>query len=192
MREAKSVQRMPEAKLRGASMDFVEPHGPVGRQHCRCDPGGDLIAEAAMWLRRTGKPLGRSLDRSASVFADRFFSTTRPLRLRMATDAGAFRIADQRSAWSCAKRNPFSECRWRSCWELPWISRSRMAMSVASIADAISAEIRGAATSMPALRRCFRRRRTSERVKQGSESRRLDIVLRRTREFKSPQGVLAP
>ena len=33
MREAKSVQRMPEAKLLGASMDLAEPHGRVGRQH---------------------------------------------------------------------------------------------------------------------------------------------------------------
>jgi len=36
MREAKSVQRMPEAKLLGASMDFAEPHGHDGRQHRRC------------------------------------------------------------------------------------------------------------------------------------------------------------
>ena len=46
------------------------------------------------------------------------------------------RIADKRPAWSCAKRNPFSEDRWRSYWELPWVSRSRMAMTAASIADA--------------------------------------------------------
>jgi hypothetical protein len=31
MREAKSVQRMPVAKLLGASMDFAEPHGHDGR-----------------------------------------------------------------------------------------------------------------------------------------------------------------
>jgi len=29
MREAKSVRRMPEAELLGASMDFAEPHGHV-------------------------------------------------------------------------------------------------------------------------------------------------------------------
>ena len=31
MRGAKPVQRMPEAKLLGASMGFAEPHGHVGR-----------------------------------------------------------------------------------------------------------------------------------------------------------------
>ena len=31
MREAKPVQRMPEAKLLGASMGFAEPHGHGGR-----------------------------------------------------------------------------------------------------------------------------------------------------------------
>ena len=50
-------------------------------------------------------------------------------------DACAYRIADQRPAWSCAKQNPFSECRRRSCWELPRILRSRMAMTAASVAD---------------------------------------------------------
>jgi hypothetical protein len=35
MREAKSVQRTPEAKLLGASRDFAEPHGHDGRQHRR-------------------------------------------------------------------------------------------------------------------------------------------------------------
>jgi hypothetical protein len=49
---------------------------------------------------------------------------------------GAFRIADGRLAWSCAQQNPFSECRRRSFWELPWVLRSRKAMSAASIADA--------------------------------------------------------
>jgi len=32
MREAKPVQRMPEATLLGASMGFAEPHGHVGRR----------------------------------------------------------------------------------------------------------------------------------------------------------------
>ena len=49
----------------------------------------------------------------------------------------ACRIADQRLAWSCAKRNRFNECRRRSDWEHLSVSRSRMAMSAASIADAV-------------------------------------------------------
>jgi hypothetical protein len=36
MREAKPVQRMPEAKRLGASKGFAEPHGHVGRQPRRC------------------------------------------------------------------------------------------------------------------------------------------------------------
>jgi hypothetical protein len=36
MRAAQPVQRMPEAKLRGASMGCAEPHGHAGRQHRRC------------------------------------------------------------------------------------------------------------------------------------------------------------
>ena len=36
MRGGKPVQRMPVAKLLGASMGFPEPHGHVGRQHRRC------------------------------------------------------------------------------------------------------------------------------------------------------------
>jgi hypothetical protein len=43
MREAKPVQRMPEAKLLGASKGLGEPHGHVGRQHRRC--GGHASAE---------------------------------------------------------------------------------------------------------------------------------------------------
>jgi hypothetical protein len=52
---SKPVQRIPEAKLLGASKGFAEPHGHVGRQHRRCAGrvGRDLIAEPAMWLRRT-------------------------------------------------------------------------------------------------------------------------------------------
>src|SRR5436190_13895959 len=45
-------------------------------------------------------------------------------------------MADERPAWSGAKQNPFSECRRRSCWELPRVLRSRMAMPDASITDA--------------------------------------------------------
>jgi hypothetical protein len=36
MRGAKPVERMPPAKLLGASMGFAEPHGHVGRQQRRC------------------------------------------------------------------------------------------------------------------------------------------------------------
>jgi hypothetical protein len=48
MREAQPVQRMPKAKLLGASMGCAEPHGRVGRQHRRCAArvSGDLIADA--------------------------------------------------------------------------------------------------------------------------------------------------
>jgi hypothetical protein len=145
MREAKSVQRMPKAKLLGASMDFAEPHGHVGRQHRRCAilrratnrRSAHVSSEKAMetpWLLAACLEL-RGIRRTA------FSSSHGRSGLSVANDSGAFGIADQRAAWSCAKRNPFSECRRRSCGELPWISRSRMAMSAASIADAISAEI---------------------------------------------------
>jgi hypothetical protein len=46
-----------------------------------------------------------------------------------------------RPTWSCAKQKLCSECR-QAFWsqgkseELPWVLRSRMAMSAASIADA--------------------------------------------------------
>jgi hypothetical protein len=36
MREAQPVQRIPEAKLLGASKGCAKPHGHVGRQHRRC------------------------------------------------------------------------------------------------------------------------------------------------------------
>jgi hypothetical protein len=35
-REAKPVQRKPQAKLLGASKGFAEPHGHDDRQHRRC------------------------------------------------------------------------------------------------------------------------------------------------------------
>jgi hypothetical protein len=49
MRAAQPVQRMPEAKLLGASKGCAEPHGHVGRQHRRyaAPVSGHLIAEAA-------------------------------------------------------------------------------------------------------------------------------------------------
>jgi hypothetical protein len=73
-----------------------------------------------------------------------------PLRLRsdrayLSWRAAPPSSADNRPAWSCAKRNPFSECRGRSYWELPRVSRSRMATSVGSIA--------GASNHRPALGR---------------------------------------
>ena len=53
MREAKSVQRMPEAKLLGASMDLAEPHGRAGRQHGRCD---QLMSAGLLSIPRSGGP----------------------------------------------------------------------------------------------------------------------------------------
>ena len=125
----------PRASAAGLKLE----HHPFGE--CATRVGRDLIAVAAMWLRGAGWLPGRSLDHSAAVFPDRLLSATRPLRLRVASELRAFRVADQRPAWSCATQNPFSERRqvsWRQgkSEELPWVLRSRMALSAASIADA--------------------------------------------------------
>jgi hypothetical protein len=49
MRAAKPLQRMPVAKLLGASTGFAEPHGHVGRQHRR-------------YARRVGPQDGQEID----------------------------------------------------------------------------------------------------------------------------------